>query len=381
MAGMPNPIETSTSTGGAAKFFKFAESWLNDSDPAKREQHRIAALASVANFQNIQNAQSQGAGGLQHFNQHWRAGPAGWWPNISASRVNSQMGAAFTSALNRVLTPGNQHLDIRLLWDCTNLDLNAYQYFYASTRETGSELWIDIRSPRAPGRFAGRPARDPESGRLNYGDPTLWPAGSGLDRAVFGPFAALGRDDVVNYDGWGGTGVSFDAKSGEERPEFFRESWSLFPTEQVKNGSNVLAGLRYTRDSWRRTPDKGEAPAVEDELLHSETGYLLWDAENGRAYRIIALPRGVSLLAVAIVDDWSDLTFVASSEESREEADGQGGILSNPVLNDAVHTVRFVSNLKINGNGDSFSYTDTAEQRLGTQEPVEHTSSNSVERV
>lgn len=375
MGGMPDPIETSGSTGGAAKFFGDVESWLNDSDPATREAHRKQARNSVANFANISTTASltpsptMVTGGLQHFNQHWRGGSSGWWPRTTPARVNAQMGSAFLSALNTVLTQGKQHLNIRLKWDCRYPDLNAVEYFWATAVETGSEVWIEIISPRAPRGV------DPASGRPNYG----FNATSNLEEGSIGPFTVLGDQQVANYDGTEGRDISFDNGLGEMVvTDGFRESWSFFPIDgPVENGTQVLTGLSYTRDSWRPVPDEDDT--FEDEPLHSETGYLLWDARSGLAYRVIALPRGVTLLAVAgDVDVHStELTFVAVADSSEAFL---GGILSNPVLSKYVRTVRFESIMRIVDDGSSFAYEDRAEQHRAEQE-FEHTDSNSLSRI
>jgi hypothetical protein len=378
MGGMPDPIETSSSTGGAAKFFKGAENWLNDSNSATRQANRSQAFQSVAMFAGISATTSLAAGmvtgGLQHFNRHWRGGSSGWWPRITPARVNSQMSSAFRSALGTVLTPGKERLNIRLKWDCRYRDLNAVEYFWATAVERGSEVWIEIVSPRAPGG-PGERGVDPVSMEPNYGfNPT-----SDLEEGSAGPFTVLGDQEVANYEGTAGRDTSYDNGLGDTvTTDGFRESWSFFPIrEPVENGTQVLTGLSYTRDSWRRVPD--HADTFEDEPLHSETGYLLWDDRNRLAYRVIALPRGVTLLAVArdVDRESPELTFVAEADSSDPFL---GGILSNPILSQSVRTVSFTSTMQILDGGRSFTYQDTAEQRR-TEQGVTHTDSNTLIRI
>jgi hypothetical protein len=379
MGGMPDPIETSGSPGGAARFFGEVERWLNDSDPATREAHRKQARNSVANFANISTtasltpAPSMVTGGLQHFNKHWRAGSSGWWPRITPARVNSQMSSAFLSALNTVLTHGKEHLNIRLKWDCRYRDLNAVDYFWATPVETSSEVWIEIISPRAPGGPGGI---DPESGQPNYG----FNQTSDLEEGSVGPFTVLGDQEVANYEGTAGRDTSYDNGLGDMvTTDGFRESWSFFPIDgPVENGTQVLTGLSYTRDSWRLVPGQDE-PTFEDEPLHSETGYLLWDAQNRLAYRVIALPRGVTLLAVArdVNRESTELTFDAVADSTDPFL---GGILSNPILSESVRTVSFTSTMRIVDGGRSFTYEDRAEQRR-TEQGVTHTDSNTLIRI
>ena len=378
MGGMPDPIETSTSTGGAAKFFRGVEGWLNDSVPATRQANRTQAFQSVAGFAAIGATASLAAGmatgGLQHFNRHWRGGSSGWWPRITPARVNAQMSSAFRSALGTVLRPGKEHLNIRLKWDCRNRDLNAVEYFWATAVERGSEVWVEIISPRSPGG-PGLRGIDPDSGQPNYG----FTQASDLEEGSAGPFTVLGDQEVANYEGTVGRDNSFDNGSGEMVPtDGFRESWSFFPIDgAIDNGTQVLTGLSYTRDSWRPVPD--QADTFEDEPLHSETGYLLWDPRNRLAYRVIALPRGVALLAVAgdVGPESIELRFVAEADSNDPY---RGGILSNPILSESVRTVSFTSTMQILDGGTSFTYQDTAEQRRPEQ-GVTHTDSNTLIRI
>ena len=289
MAGMPKEIETSNDVDGAGRFFKQVENWLNDSNPVTRRNNRNGARTRVAgNFAGVTTTTLASNPGIDHFNKHWRhVGNPGWWPNITAARVNSQMSKAFVSAL----APENGQLDIRLRWDCRERNVNAADpSFRVTASVTGNVVWIDIFSPRAPGI-----GPDPASGLPNWGFNAI----SDLRPGSIGPFTALGDLEVANYDGTAGIDTSFDNGRGEMvTTEGFRESWSFFPIrEPVVNGSQVLTGLSYTRDSWR--PETERADTFEDEPLQSATGYLLWDAQNGHAYRVIAMPRGVTLLAVA----------------------------------------------------------------------------------
>jgi hypothetical protein len=265
-------------------------------------------------------------------------------------------------------------LDIRLRWDCTYRDLNADEYFWATAVERGSEVWIEIISPRAPGG-PGERGIDPESGRPNYGfNPT-----SNLQEGSVGPFTVLGDQEVANYEGTEGRDTSYDNDLGDiVTTDGFRESWSFFPIDPVENVTQELTGLSYTRDSWRRVPDQDE-PTFEEKLLHSETGYLLWDAPNDLAYRVIALPRGVTLLAVArdVNRDPTVLTFDAVADSTDPFL---GGILSNPILSQSVRTVGFRSIMRIVDGGRSFTYEETAEQRR-TEQGVTHTDSNTLIRI
>jgi hypothetical protein len=302
------------------------------------------------------------------------------------------MSAAFRLAFDTVLTPGSEGMDIRLSWDCRNRNLNAPpDAFRATVHTRANEVWIDVVSPRAPG------GNDPDSGFPNYGFTTT----SALTTEEFGPFAPLGDLEVANYDGMAGIDTSFDNDGGEfVTTEGFRESWSFFPLrEPVENGTQVLTGLSYTRDSWRRLPGDPEpvehveldpedehllledAPVLfEEKSLHSETGYLLWDATNGLAYRVIALPRGMTVLAVArdVGVDSTELKFEA---DGRANDPSRGGILSNPVLSGSVQTVRFDSTMQIGDGGSSFVYEDIAEQSREGNEPVEHRDTNGLARI
>jgi len=373
---MPEPIETSSDIGGAGQFFKQVEGWLNDPDPVKRKANRAAARGRVANnFAGVGTTTLAGNQGINHFNKHWRhmgggTSGRGWWPNVTAARVNSQMSGAFVVAL----APANDTRDIRLRWDCRELNLNAGDSsFSATATPSGGAVWVDIRSPRAPGNVL-----DPATGRKNYG----YSASSDLPPAFAGPFTPLAALEVANYDGIAGADSSFDNALGSvTENNGFRESWSFFPIDDpVVNASQKLVGLTYTRDSWRRV-GSGEDETFAEVPLHSETGYLLWDEEHSQAYRVIAMPRGVTVLAVAqgVLADATEVTFEA---DTISEDPFKGGILSNPLLAESARTVSFTSTMTIIDYGTAFSYKDTAQQqRADTEGPISHTDENTLVRV
>jgi hypothetical protein len=124
-----------------------------------------------------------------------------------------------------------------------------------------------------------------------------------------------------------------------------------------------------------------ESPLFENDAMHRETGYLLWDTANNQAYRAIVLPRGVAVLAVAtditVNDDSTELAFIAVAGSSNPR---EGGISSNPILAGSANTIRFDSTMIIGSDGSSFSYTDTATQLQGDLE-VAHTDKNTLKRI
>jgi hypothetical protein len=280
------------------------------------------------------------------------------------------MGAAFFAAL----APENNALAIRLWWDCSELDLNAGDSkFTARAIARDGAMYVEIRSPRAPGNIP-----DPETGHTNFG----FSAVSNLAPGSLGPFTRLGDLEVANYDGIAGFDSSFDNDRGEiTENNGFRESWSFFPiNDRIENASQNLVGLSYTRDSWRRV-GADEGFSFEEKPLHSEKGYLLWDEEHGQAYRTIAMPRGVTVLAVAraVTADSTELHF--DTEPTADDPLG-GGILANPLLNQTTRTARFTSTLTINEGGTSFTYDDaTEQQRTGSEETFRHTDTNTLVRV
>src|SRR5689334_21144147 len=107
MPGMPDPVETSTSRGGSAQFFRQLEGWLNDANgrQANRAAARNAVAANLAGVSTANNLTGPpaptlaGNPGINHFNRHWRGGSSGWWPNITKERVSSEMARALDQAL------------------------------------------------------------------------------------------------------------------------------------------------------------------------------------------------------------------------------------------------------------------------------------------
>ena len=214
------------------------------------------------------------------------------------------------------------------------------------------------------------PVTDP---RNNWG----FNATSDLPPESVGPFTPLGDLEVANYDGTEGIDISFDTDLQEmSRTERFRESWTFVPIlEPVENGSQRLTGLSYTRDSWRPL----SADSFEQKPLHSETGYLLWDGANGHAYRVVAMPRGVTLLAVAanVTAQSDELLFVADPTSDELV---RGGVQSNPILTASAMTIRYTSTMRIASDSTWFSYDDSVEQSRDGQD-VRHTDSNRLYRI
>jgi hypothetical protein len=238
----------------------------------------------------------------------------------------------------------------------------------------GTVVWVEIRSPRPPGHV-----HDPDSDRPNFGyTPT-----STLAPASLGPITLLGNFEApANFDGTAGFDSSFNNDQGEiTENNGFRESWTFFPlNDRVENAAQNLVGLSYTRDSWRRV-GADEAFTFEEKPLHSETGYLLWDEDHEQVYRVIAMPRGVTVLAVARNVTAGSTELVFDTEPTEDDPFG-GGILSNPFLNQSMTTSRFTSTLTIGEEGKAFSYADTVvQQRTESEEPMVHTDSNSLMRV
>ena len=206
------------------------------------------------------------------------------------------------------------------------------------------------------------PSFDPESGEPNYGFSM-----SDLAEGSLGPFTVLGHSVVANYDGTQGSDTSFDNDRNEEVTiDGFRESWSFFSSPRARRERTPGAHrTSYTRDSWRRVLDTNpdEPPLFEDAALHRESGYLLWDPEAQQGYRVIALPRGVTVLAVTqeinVNDDSTELVFLAVAGSDNP---GDGDILSNPRLSALANTIHFESKMLIVKDGSSFTYNDTAQQ-------------------
>jgi len=176
-----------------------------------------------------------------------------------------------------------------------------------------------------------------------------------------GPLAALAGT-------WeGDKGVDFSRVHSKETETKFREKAVFEPLGPVKNGPQVLYGLRYATTAWR---------IGEDDAFHEEVGYWLWDKDNKQVLRCFMVPRGVLINAGGTIE--------ADSKElhlSAEVGSETYGILSNKYLDETYKTKKYVLDVAILDDG-AFSYKEDTQLWIPINKAIfHHTDQNTLVKV
>lgn len=108
----------------------------------------------------------------------------------------------------------------------------------------------------------------------------------------------------------------------------------------------------------------------DDEVIHNQTGYWMWDKENNKVIQSIAIPRAVCLLAEGTytVKENGDVTINVQTDVLSQSC----GIIQSQFMHKKAKTTSFKHTLTIKGNelyyhettmvdiyGNSFEHTDT----------------------
>jgi hypothetical protein len=145
------------------------------------------------------------------------------------------------------------------------------------------------------------------------------------------------------------------------------ERYVLDVVDAQTNGPQLFYGLRYHTHITK----PGEI-----ETFHDQVGYWLWEPATQRILFTLAIPRGQVVLAGgAAAPDAT--TFSVSARLG----DPHFGIVTNPFLDFAFHTLSFDMTVTIN-SPDEWSYEqDTVLEVRGNSGPFHHTDHNTLSRV
>jgi hypothetical protein len=145
------------------------------------------------------------------------------------------------------------------------------------------------------------------------------------------------------------------------------EHYVLDVIDAQTNGPQLFYGLRYHTHITK----PGEI-----ETFHDQVGYWLWEPATRSVVFSLSIPRGQVVLAGGTADP--DAT---SFSVSARLGDPHFGIVTNPFLDHAYHTVSYDITVTINSN-DEWSYEqDTVLEVRGTSGPFHHTDHNTLTRV
>jgi hypothetical protein len=179
--------------------------------------------------------------------------------------------------------------------------------------------------------------------------------------AHLGPLSALAGS-------WTGTGGadSHPVAEGIEGDRYI-EHYVLSPLDPQTNGPQFFYGLHYRTHITK----PGEI-----ETFHDQTGYWLWEPATGAVLLTLAIPRGqVAMAAGTAAADATTFTVTA------RVGDPHAGIVTNPFLDYAFHTVSFTMTVTVTSN-DEWSYEqDTVLEVRGGDRTFHHTDANTLVRT
>ncbi len=169
-------------------------------------------------------------------------------------------------------------------------------------------------------------------------------------------------------------GVWEGAKGSDQHPvvdgaeaNVFFEHYELDPIDRQTNGPQLFYGLRYHTHITK---------PGESETFHDQVGYWLWEPAARAVTFTLGIPRGQVLLASGPAEPEAtefELTAKAGSEVH--------GILSNPFLNEAFHTLSYRIHVTIGGDG-TWSYEEEGVLKIpGRDDPFPHIDRNTLTRV
>jgi hypothetical protein len=178
----------------------------------------------------------------------------------------------------------------------------------------------------------------------------IWTSAEGADVHPVGPGSDI-TGQVIDDD--------------EHNP--YVEHYELQPIDPQTNGPQLFYGLRYHVHIVR----PGEV-----ETFHDQVGYWLWEPAANTVLHTIAIPRGQVALAAGSAEPDATEFEVSATLGSQVY-----GILSNPFLDRAFHTVSFRIRINVHNDG-TWSYEEHTEMRVpGREGLVDHVDRNTLRQI
>ena len=167
---------------------------------------------------------------------------------------------------------------------------------------------------------------------------------------------------------WTGTqGVDVNPKAAGPERQSFVERIEMQPIDAQTNGPQLFYGLRYHTHIVK----PGEI-----EAFHDQVGYWLWEPATGTVIQTLTIPRGQTAMAIG--------QATADAKSFRLEAvrgSVTNGISSNPFLEYAFRTERYIITVTIHDNGTWSYELQTTLVIPGQAEPFLHTDRNTLTRI
>jgi hypothetical protein len=149
--------------------------------------------------------------------------------------------------------------------------------------------------------------------------------------------------------------------------DVYVEHYELAPIDAQTNGPQLFYGLRYHTHITK---------PGETETFHDQVGYWLWEPASGNILLTLAIPRGQVAMAGGTAG-----ADASTFEVTATVGDPHFGIVTNPFLDYAFHTVSFTMTVVVVSD-DAWSYhQDTLLEVRGVEGLFHHTDRNTLTRV
>jgi hypothetical protein len=163
-----------------------------------------------------------------------------------------------------------------------------------------------------------------------------------IEGIAYGPLASL----VGVWTGEKGLDIAPEP-GGQEKNPFF-ETLTFEVIGDINNAEKQnLAALRYHQVVSRKS---------NKEVFHNETGYWMWDAEQGVVMQALTIPRGVCLIAGGTFQEPAKGRQIELEVRAGID-DSDWGIVQSPFMSGNAKTIAF--HHKIAVSGDTLIYDET----------------------
>lgn len=167
---------------------------------------------------------------------------------------------------------------------------------------------------------------------------------------------------------WTGTrGLDVNPKADGPEHQAFIEHMELQPIDAQTNGPQLFYGLRY----HTRIVKPNDV-----ETFHDQVGFWLWEPATGNLLQTLTIPRGQTAMAMG--------QATADANSFRLEAvrgSTVNGICSNPFLEYAFRTDRYVITVTKHDDGTWSYEQETTLVIPGQKEPFAHTDRNRLRKI
>jgi len=165
----------------------------------------------------------------------------------------------------------------------------------------------------------------------------------------------------------GQRGLDVKPKVDGPKNQAYVERIELQPIDPQTNGPQLLYGLRYHTHIVKPAQVK---------TYHEQVGYWLWEPATNTLIHSLAIPRGLTVMAVGKANkDAREFELVATHNSDNF------GIRSTPFLDYAFETVEFRIKISINSD-DTWTYDEDTVLRIkGKADLFHHTDKNTLTRI